>query len=91
MDFYLIHGFTKLYSTTVNGYCYRYAINDHHLPPLAMPLRSVYRCVAQIRHIQYLMYSISSSWGNKLLLLFAYTDPFESITTASANPPNAKQ
>ena len=90
MDFYHVtHGFTKLSTTTVNGYCYCYMVNDHQLPALAMSFQCIY--VAQIRHIQYLTYSMSSSWGNKLLLLFAYTHLFESITTATANPPNAKQ
>ena len=47
MDFHhFIHGFTKLSTTTVNGYCYRYAINDHH--SLAMPFQCIYCYVAQI-------------------------------------------
>ena len=57
----MTHGFTKLSTTiTVNGYCYRYVINDHHSPPLAMSFQCVYRYVAQTHHIQYLTYSISS-------------------------------
>ena len=55
MDFYhLTHGFTKLSTTTVNGYCYHYVINDHHQ-------LCVYCYVAQIRRIQYLTYSILCS------------------------------
>ena len=61
MDYYhLIHGFTKLSTTTVNGYCYYYVIIDHHQ-------LCVYCYVAQIRRIQYLTYSILCSWGNKLI------------------------
>ena len=60
---------------------------------VSMPFRCVYRCVAQIRHIQYLTYSISSSWAssNKLSLLFANAHLFKFIATDTANAPNAKQ
>ena len=52
MDFYhLIHGFTKLSTTTVNGYCYHYAINDHHSPSLAMCFDALSLCSADLPYI----------------------------------------
>ena len=82
--FLYIHGFTKLSATTVNGYCYHYMINDHC--SVAIIGYAVFQSL-----IQYLTYSISSSWGNKLSLLFANTYPFKSIAATTANPPNTKQ
>ena len=76
--YYLIHGITKLSTTTINGYCYRYMTKDHHWP-----------FVVHIRCIQYFTYSILSSWDNKLSLLFAYTHPFKFIAIDTANPLNA--
>ena len=69
----LIHGFTKLYTTTVNGYC----LPLHDKWPLLVMhlLLHVASCSAvsllTILYVLRLVYS----WGNKLLLLFAYPNP----------------
>ena len=60
-------------------------------------VKSVSSCCVRGRWVlsdpvtNYLTYSISYLLGNKLSLLFAYTDPSVFIATATANSPNTKQ